>query len=264
EELTLWVSANDGAWEQVTIPTYSDNKSWTFVESGEISLAKYVGSTVKVAFKYVSTASNAGTWEVKNFSVAEASGAVTPDPTPDPEPEPTPTPDGKYVTMSLSTIDTTSWTVNNYGSQNVTDLSTYLTWDINGFGFTACKWCLPNTTTDYNGIAFQAQGNATSAAKQSRIGNTTSFGKIKRITVVSYNTKYTPNFNLAIGATQVVGVDVPANMIAAESMTQTQTTVGNVTKYTNVYEPTEDAGFFAIYKNTDGALYIGEITVEYE
>ena len=166
--------------------------------------------------------------------------------------------------MSLSTIDTTSWTVNNYGSQNVTDLSTYLTWDINGFGFTACKWCLPNTTTDYNGIAFQAQGNATAAAKQSRIGNTTSFGKIKRITVVSYNTQYTPNFNLAIGATQVVGVDVPANMIAAESMTQTQTTVGNVTKYTNVYEPTEDAGFFAIYKNTDGALYIGEITVEYE
>ena len=53
-------------------------------------------------------------------------------------------------------------------------------------------------------------------------------------------------------------------MIAAESMTQTQTTVGNVTKYTNVYEPTEDAGFFAIYKNTSGALYIGEITVEYE
>lgn len=262
EELTLWVSANDGAWEQVTIPTYSDNNSWTFVESGEISLAKYVGSTVKVAFKYVSTTSNAGTWEVKNFSVAEASGAVTPDPTPDPEP--TPTPDGKYVTMSLSTIDTTSWTVNGYGSQNVTDLSTYLTWEINGFGFTACKWCLPNTTTEYNGIAFQAQGNPTSAAKQSRIGNTTSFGKIKRITVVSYNTQYTPNFNLAIGATQVVGVDVPANMIAAESMTQTQTTVGNVTKYTNVYEPTEDAGFFAIYKNTSGALYIGEITVEYE
>lgn len=88
EELTLWVSANDGAWEQVTIPTYSDNNSWTFVESGEISLAKYVGSTVKVAFKYVSTTSNAGTWEVKNFSVAEASGAVTPDPTPDPEPTP--------------------------------------------------------------------------------------------------------------------------------------------------------------------------------
>ncbi len=205
-----------------------------------------------------------GTPQGKNaiFVKLVAGEGGTTDPTPDPEP--TPTPDGKYVTMSLSTIDTTSWTVNGYGSQNVTDLSTYLTWDINGFGFTACKWCLPNTTTEYNGIAFQAQGNPTSAAKQSRIGNTTSFGKIKRITVVSYNTQYTPNFNLAIGATQVVGVDVPANMIAAESMTQTQTTVGNVTKYTNVYEPTEDAGFFAIYKNTSGALYIGEITVEYE
>ncbi len=105
EELTLWVSANDGAWEQVTIPTYSDNNSWTFVESGEISLAKYVGSTVKVAFKYVSTASNAGTWEVKNFSVAEASGAVTPDPTPDPEPTP-----GTGTTVSAALNASLTWT----------------------------------------------------------------------------------------------------------------------------------------------------------
>lgn len=105
EELTLWVSANDGAWEQVTIPTYSDNKSWTFVESGEISLAKYVGSTVKVAFKYVSTASNAGTWEVKNFSVAEASGAVTPDPTPEPDPTP-----GTGTTVSAALNASLTWT----------------------------------------------------------------------------------------------------------------------------------------------------------
>ncbi len=105
EELTLWVSANDGAWEQVTIPTYSDNNSWTFVESGEISLAKYVGSTVKVAFKYISTASKAGTWEVKNFSVAEASGAVTPDPTPDPEPTP-----GTGTTVSAALNASLTWT----------------------------------------------------------------------------------------------------------------------------------------------------------
>ncbi|MBE6188052.1 MAG: hypothetical protein E7143_02875 [Rikenellaceae bacterium] len=105
EELTLWVSANDGAWEQVTIPTYSDNSSWTFVESGEISLAKYVGSTVKVAFKYVSTTSNAGTWEVKNFSVAEASGAVTPDPTPDPDPTP-----GTGTTISAALNASLTWT----------------------------------------------------------------------------------------------------------------------------------------------------------
>lgn len=105
EELTLWVSANDGAWEQVTIPTYSDNSSWTFVESGEISLAKYVGGTVKVAFKYVSTTSNAGTWEVKNFSVAEASGAVTPDPTPDPDPTP-----GTGTTISAALNASLTWT----------------------------------------------------------------------------------------------------------------------------------------------------------
>ena len=88
-ELTLWVSANDGAWEQLTIPTYSSNADWTFVESGEISLAKYVGSTIKVAFKYVSSTSAAATWEVKDFSVAEGSGSVTPDPEPEPEPSAT-------------------------------------------------------------------------------------------------------------------------------------------------------------------------------
>ncbi|MBQ1200910.1 MAG: hypothetical protein IIX59_02935, partial [Alistipes sp.] len=134
--------------------------------TGVISVGSYANITVEGATKqaslyYVNTADYAafngknvvvkgyvtGTYNYLNilpYSVTEVGGST---PTPDPEPEPTPTPDGKYVTMSLSTIDTTSWTVNNYGSQNVTDLSTYLTWDINGFGFTACKWCLPNTTT---------------------------------------------------------------------------------------------------------------------
>ena len=119
EELTLWVSANDGAWEQVTIPTYSDNNSWTFVESGEISLAKYVGSTVKVAFKYVSTASNAGTWEVKNFSVAEASGAVTPDPTPDPEPGDNYTSDTAFI----QSVDESSNAVYTLGDSTINGAS---------------------------------------------------------------------------------------------------------------------------------------------
>ena len=103
-ELTLWVSANDGAWEQVTIPTYSSNADWTFVESGEISLAKYVGSTIKVAFKYVSSTSAAATWEVKDFSVAEGSGSVTPEP----EPEPEPTPDSNGIVWEIG-LDLQSW-----------------------------------------------------------------------------------------------------------------------------------------------------------
>ena len=49
-------------------------------------------------------------------------------------------------------------------------------------------------------------------------------------------------------------------MIAASAMTTTQ----DGQKYTTVYTPTTDAGFFAIYKNTTGALYLNEIVVVYE
>ena len=97
KELTAWVSADNGAnWEQLTIPTYGSNSDYTFVPSGAISLSKYVGKTVNVAFKYVSTSSAAGTWEVKDVLVAEAGSSVTPDP----EPEPDPTPgDGTTATI---------------------------------------------------------------------------------------------------------------------------------------------------------------------
>lgn len=205
------------------------------------------------------------------FTPGEPSGdePVTPDPTPDPEPTPDPTPDptpeptGTYVSLSLDTIDTSSWTVNNYGSQDVTNLSTYLTFNVGGFDFTACKWCLPDAKKAYNGIAMQAQGN-TDATKQSRIGNTTSFGKIRKITVITYNEKYSPNFNIIADASQIVGVDVPASMTNAESLQTTETTVGSLKKFTTVFTPSSDCGFFAIYKNTQGALYTGEIIIEYD
>ena len=65
-ECTFWALSDEkGAeWEQLTIGKYFT--SWTFVNSGEISLNAYVGGKVKVAFKYTS-AEKAGTWEIKNF-----------------------------------------------------------------------------------------------------------------------------------------------------------------------------------------------------
>jgi hypothetical protein len=41
-------------------------------------LTAYVGKTIKLALKYVSTTSAAGTWEVNNFKVAESNGAGQP------------------------------------------------------------------------------------------------------------------------------------------------------------------------------------------
>ena len=151
------------------------------------------------------------------------------------------------------------WTTNSYGSQNISDLSTYLSWEINGVGFIGAKMCIPQSSNVFSAFAIQCQGN-TDAAKQSRFGNTTSVGKIKKITVISHNERYTPNFNLALGTEQVVGVAVPSSMVAAADMTTTQ----EGTTYTTVYVPTEDVGFFAIYKNTTGALYFSEVIVEYE
>lgn len=173
---------------------------------------------------------------------------------------------GSTLTLSKNTIDTSSWTRNGYGSQNVTDLNTYLSWTVNSVNFIGAKLCLPQAGNNYDNFnAIQGQGN-TDATKQSRLGNTTALnGNIKKITIITYNTsKYTPNFNLALGTSQVVGTVAPDGMIEAASMSTTSETVGENVKYTTVYEPTADFTYFAIYKNTSGALYFSDIIVEYE
>ncbi len=77
EELTLWVrEGKTGAWQQLTIPTYSDGKSWKFVSSDEIDLTAYEGKTVQVGFKYTSTTKSASTWEVKNFKITGTPSAI--------------------------------------------------------------------------------------------------------------------------------------------------------------------------------------------
>ena len=151
-------------------------------------------------------------------------------------------------------------TTNGYGSQNVTSYSTFLTWDY----FAACKLCLPPAGDYATANCLQMQGN-TDAAKQGRIGNVSATPKrITKVIVESYNAKYTPNFNLALGTEQVVGTSVPANMIPASSMTTSSVVEGALTKYVSTYEVTSgDYTYFAIYKNTTGAFYFTKIRVEY-
>ena len=150
---------------------------------------------------------------------------------------------------------------NGYGSQATATYSTYLTWDV----YAACKLCLPPSGNYATAGCLQMQGNADDAAKQSRIGNVVATPKrITKIIVESWNEKYTPNFNLALGTEQVVGTTVPSNMIAASSMTTASEVVGAVTRYVSTYEVTSgDYNYFAIYKNTSGAFYFTKIRVEY-
>ncbi|MBR2860198.1 MAG: BACON domain-containing protein [Alistipes sp.] len=270
DELTLWISEDKGTnWNQLTIPVYGSNSDYTFV-ANTIDLTSYVGKNVQIAFKYVATSTHAGTWEIRNFKVAEGNGSTTEPEQPGQGGGETPeTPEVPVIPEGGTAIEFTTdsvkaaipdITTNGYGSQNVTSYSTFLTWDV----FAACKLCLPPAGDYANANCLQMQGN-TDAAKQGRVGNVTATPKrITKVIVESYNAKYTPNFNLALGTEQVVGTSVPANMIPASSMTTSSVVEGALTKYVSTYEVTSgDYTYFAIYKNTTGAFYFTKIRVEY-
>ena len=74
-EATVWIKEEGGNWNQLTItyPDFPEEKN--FSNWGDVSLdvASYAGKKVQVGFKYVSTRDHAGTWEVKNFKLANAS-----------------------------------------------------------------------------------------------------------------------------------------------------------------------------------------------
>lgn len=77
--------AGSAAWTTLTIPSYPSSLSFTFVNTGDIDLSAYVGKTIQIGFHYTSTASKAGTWEVKNVLISTegtAQGGGGDDPTP--------------------------------------------------------------------------------------------------------------------------------------------------------------------------------------
>ena len=57
-------------WSDLTIDNWPDGTSWTFVDN-TTSLSAYAGKTIQIAFKYTSSTSRAGTWEIKNFKVQD-------------------------------------------------------------------------------------------------------------------------------------------------------------------------------------------------
>ena len=71
EEATVWIKAAGGDWTQLSGVGYPEKLSWDFVESGKVDLANFVGKKIQIAFKYISTAAKAGTWEVDEFLIAE-------------------------------------------------------------------------------------------------------------------------------------------------------------------------------------------------
>lgn len=75
-EVVPMISKDDGQTWDVLVPEYPLSLSWNFEGSGDIDLAAYVGNKVKLAFKYVSTAAKAGTWELKNVMISSGAAAA--------------------------------------------------------------------------------------------------------------------------------------------------------------------------------------------
>ena len=85
EEATVWISKNGGDWEQLEIDPKAYPTSWTFISAGNWDMTPYAGSTVQIAFRYSSTATKAGTWEVRNVAILSGQHEDTVIPNVDPK-----------------------------------------------------------------------------------------------------------------------------------------------------------------------------------
>lgn len=57
------------SWVALDVPTWPTGSDWNFVDSGDISLAGFIGNKVYIAFHYTSESSAAPTWEIKSMSI---------------------------------------------------------------------------------------------------------------------------------------------------------------------------------------------------
>lgn len=63
-------------WNVLEIPVWPEGGNWIFVNSGSIDLSAYTGKKIELGFKYVSTDTEADTWEIKNLIVKEGTPIV--------------------------------------------------------------------------------------------------------------------------------------------------------------------------------------------
>ena len=67
----VYVREKNGSWSKLNITYTKPSKGFNGWVDREFDLADFVGKTLQVGFKYTSTTTAAGTYEVKNFSVVE-------------------------------------------------------------------------------------------------------------------------------------------------------------------------------------------------
>lgn len=89
QDITLWASEDytfgnlpgTATWTNISA-TWTESSNWNDWKTAEISLDDFIGKTISVAVKYVSTTTKAGTIEVKSITIQEgqAGGGPTPGP----------------------------------------------------------------------------------------------------------------------------------------------------------------------------------------
>lgn len=93
KEMTLWI-ADEGTevttdatgWTQIEIPTYGTGTDYNYV-TATVDLSAYAGKNKQIAFRYISTADGAPTWQIDEVKVvADGEGGGTVEPEPEPEP----------------------------------------------------------------------------------------------------------------------------------------------------------------------------------
>jgi len=76
DQLTVSVSTDfngsnptTATWTTLTLTNMPTGADWTFVNSGDVNLSAYDGKKIFIAMKYISTDTNAATWEVTDLAV---------------------------------------------------------------------------------------------------------------------------------------------------------------------------------------------------
>lgn len=69
KQVSVGVRVDGGDWQTVTIPNFSTNADWNFVESGTIDLSAFAGKKIQFGFHYTSSSESAGSWEIKNVKL---------------------------------------------------------------------------------------------------------------------------------------------------------------------------------------------------
>lgn len=59
----------ESQWVSLQIPNWTSGNSWTFESSEDIDLSNYIGTSIRVAFKYTSSTENACTWEISDVNI---------------------------------------------------------------------------------------------------------------------------------------------------------------------------------------------------